>query len=39
MKKGESELQAEVNKTIGKLKEQDKISKFVSEATDLAAEQ
>lgn len=39
MKKGESELQEEVNKTIGKLKEQDKISKFVSEATDLAAEQ
>lgn len=39
MKKGDSELLAEVNKTISKLKEEDKISKFVSDASDLSAEQ
>ena len=39
MKKGESELQAEVNKSINKLKDGDKITKFVSDANDLAAEQ
>ncbi|WP_294407128.1 ABC transporter substrate-binding protein [uncultured Clostridium sp.] len=39
MKKGESELQAEVNKSINKLKDEDKITKFVSDASDLAAEQ
>lgn len=39
MKKGESELQAEVNKSINKLKDEDKITKFVSDANDLAAEQ
>lgn len=39
MKKGQSELQAEVNKTISRLKEEDKISKFVSDASDLSAEQ
>ena len=39
LKKGSTELQAEVNKTISKLKEEDKITKFVSDANDLAAEQ
>lgn len=39
IKKGQSELQAEVNKTISKLKQEDKISKFVSDASDLFAEQ
>ena len=39
MKLGESELQAEVNKSINKLKDGDKITKFVSDANDLAAEQ
>lgn len=39
LKKGSTELQTEVNKTISKLKEEDKITKFVSDASDLAAEQ
>ena len=39
LKKGSTELQTEVNKTISKLKEEDKITKFVSDANDLAAEQ
>lgn len=39
MKKGETELQTEVNKSISKLKESDKITQFVSDANDLAAEQ
>ena len=39
LKKGSTELQTEVNKTISKLKEEDKITQFVSDANDLAAEQ
>ena len=39
MKKGETELQTEVNKSISKLKESNKITQFVSDANDLAAEQ
>ena len=39
LKKGSTELQTEVNKTISKLKEEDKITKVVSDANDLAAEQ
>ena len=39
LKKGSTELQTEVNKTISKLKEEDKITNFVSDANDLAAEQ
>lgn len=39
MKKGDTELQTEVNKTIKKLKDEDKITQFVSDANDLAAEQ
>lgn len=39
LKKGEKELQDAINKTISKLKEENKIEKFVSDANDLAAEQ
>lgn len=39
LKKGSSDLQEEVNKTISKLKESDKITQFLSESSDLAAEQ
>ncbi|BBK78256.1 ABC transporter substrate-binding protein [Clostridium butyricum] len=39
LKKGSTELQTEVNNTINKLKSEDKITKFVSDANDLAAEQ
>ena len=39
LKKGSTELKTEFNKTISKLKEEDKITKFVSDANDLAAEQ
>ena len=39
LKKGSTELKTEVNNTINKLKSEDKITKFVSDANDLAAEQ
>lgn len=39
LKKGSSDLQEEVNKSISKLKESDKITQFLSESSDLAAEQ
>lgn len=39
LKKGATELQAEANKTINKLKAEDKITEFISDANDLFAEQ
>lgn len=39
LKKGSSDLQEEVNKTISKLKESDKITQFLSESIDLAVKQ
>lgn len=39
LKKGSIELQKEVNMTINRLKKQDKITQFVSDANDLATEQ
>lgn len=37
--KGQTELQTEVNKTIKKLKDEDKIAKLVTDANELAGEQ
>lgn len=37
--KGQSELQTEVNKTLKKLKDEDKISQYVTAANELAGEQ
>ena len=37
--KNQSELQTEVNKTLKKLKDEDKISKYVTDANELAGEQ
>ncbi|OOM76355.1 arginine-binding extracellular protein ArtP precursor [Clostridium puniceum] len=39
MKKGSTELQTEINKTLKKLKDEDKINKFFVEANKIAMEQ